>query len=575
MIQFQHSAEFAGLIRRDLHEALVLLHPDRADGGFGDAARFADLRQQPARFSPVIVADRQGEPDRGAEVAAFFRRQGSARLHRRGGVHQHFGGRPPLTPQADEGGGDVVGAELLKQGAGQSFFFARGAGQGFVVQQTFVVLGLNFLGTRRADPFGDDLGTLQQALGLLVFGRRHDQGRDALVAGAARAARTVQQGFRRSGQVGVDHQFQPGQVDATGRDVGRDADPGAAIAQGLQGVGAFLLGQLARQRHDLKAPVAHAGQQVVHIGAGLAEDQRGRGFVQAQDVEDRMFAVARDDGIGAVVDVGVLRGVRLDRHAQGVLLIGAGQLFDLGRHGGREHQGPAFGGRGGEDEFEIFLKAEIQHLIGFVQHDGLDARQVQRVALDMVAQAARGADDDMRAAVEGALFGAIIHAADAGGDQGGGVFIKPGQLAGDLQGKLARRRDHQGQRLVGVKEGVRAFQQVRGDGQAKGDGLAGAGLGRDEQVAPCGVGRQHGRLDVGQLVITTGGEGNSKGGSGQKGRNGKIGHHVFQMGGALHPREPYGTSFPMAAWPPRQLRPESLRRGRLLQAKAAFVYPRD
>ena len=55
-------------------------------------------------------------------------------------------------------------------------------------------------------------------------------------------------------------------------------------------------------------------------------------------------------------------------------------------------------GDGGEDEFEIVAKAEIEHLIGFVQHDGADRGKVERAARDVVAQASRGADDDVRSA---------------------------------------------------------------------------------------------------------------------------------------------------------------------------------
>ena len=47
-------------------------------------------------------------------------------------------------------------------------------------------------------------------------------------------------------------------------------------------------------------------------------------------------------------------------------------------------------------EFEIVAKAEIEHLIGFVQHDGADRGKVERAARDVVAQASRGADDDVR-----------------------------------------------------------------------------------------------------------------------------------------------------------------------------------
>ena len=77
-------------------------------------------------------------------------------------------------------------------------------------------------------------------------------------------------------QVGVDDEVEARQVDAAGRDVGRDADPGAAVAQRLEGVVALVLAELARQRDDREAALEQAGLQVPHGLAGVAEDERGR-----------------------------------------------------------------------------------------------------------------------------------------------------------------------------------------------------------------------------------------------------------------------------------------------------------
>jgi hypothetical protein len=64
------------------------------------------------------------------------------------------------------------------------------------------------------------------------------------------------------------------------------------------------------------------------------------------------------------------------------------------------------GGQGLEDEFQILAKAEVEHLVGLVQDHGGDERRVERGAFEMVAQPARGADDDMRAAFQRPAFGA-------------------------------------------------------------------------------------------------------------------------------------------------------------------------
>ena len=377
-------------------------------------------------------------------------------------------------------------------------------------QQADVILCLHVIGRRGLAPFRHDLGPLQQALCLLEIGRGNDQRRNALVARPARAAGPVQQRFGIRWQIGVDHQFQPRQVDPPRGHVCGDADPRAPVTQRLQRMGAFLLAKFPRQRHDLKAPVAHACHQMVHIGAGLAENDRGARFIEPQHVEDRMFPVPRRHRQGAIFDVDVLLGLALGLDAQRVALEILGQSRDLFRHGGREHQGAAFFRRGLQDEFQIVTKAEVEHLVRLVQHHGLQARQVKRAALDMVAQATRRADDDMRAAFQRALFGAIVHAAHAGGDLCARLGVKPFQLARDLQRQFPRRRDAQRHGNVGIKQAVRAAQQFLGDADAKGHGLARTGLRRNQHILARDICRQHGRLHRGQAVIALGRKGRSQ-----------------------------------------------------------------
>ena len=112
----------------------------------------------------------------------------------------------------------------------------------------------------------------------------------------------------------------------------------------------------------------------------------------------------------------------------------------------------------------------------------------------MVAQPAGRADDDMGARGELALLAARIHAADAGDDPRIGILIEPGELAMHLQGEFAGRRDDQRQRRGGALEPLGVVEQIRGDGEPVGDGLAGTGLRRDQQIATGGGVRQHGGL---------------------------------------------------------------------------------
>ncbi len=158
-------------------------------------------------------------------------------------------------------------------------------------------------------------------------------------------------------------------------------------------------------------------------------------------------------------------------------------------------------GRGVEDEFEILAKAHVEHLVGLVEHHCGEARRVKGAAFDMVAQPAWRADDDMGACLEGAALGALVHAADAGNDARAGVMVEPLQFAGDLQRQFARRRDDERERRGGVGEFFAGADQLGAHGEAEGHGLAGAGLGGNENVAPLRLGPQHGGLDRGGLLV--------------------------------------------------------------------------
>ena len=66
-----------------------------------------------------------------------------------------------------------------------------------------------------------------------------------------------------------------------------------------------------------------------------------------------------------------------------------------------------------KQRFEFFAEAEVEHLVGFVEHGDLQRGKVEIAAREVIAEAAGRADDDMGAAGELLLFGADAHAADA------------------------------------------------------------------------------------------------------------------------------------------------------------------
>ena len=185
------------------------------------------------------------------------------------------------------------------------------------------------------------------------------------------------------------------------------------------------------------------------------------------------------------------------------MLIFLRQRDDAARQGRREQQRAAFFRRGLEDEFHVLAKTEIEHLVGLVEHDRLQLRNVEPAAPQMVAEPAGRADHDVGARGELALLAARIHAADAGNHARVGILIEPGEFAMHLKRQFARRRDDQRQGRGGPLEPLGTVKQVVRKRQAIGDRFAGTGLRRNQQVAAGGIVGQYRGLDLCQPIEVT------------------------------------------------------------------------
>ena len=319
----------------------------------------------------------------------------------------------------------------------------------------------------------------------------------------------------------MDHQFQTRKVDAARGHIGGDTDIRPPVAQRGQRVCALLLAEFTRKGDDLKATVAHARHQMIDVHAGFTEHDGGLRFVKAQGVKDRMFAVAHGHRKRAVFDINVLFCFALGGNAQRIILEILRQFRDFFRHGGREHQRATLRRGRSKDIFQIVAEAQIQHLVGFVQHGSAQARQVQRFAVDMVAQTARCADHDMRAAIQRALFGAIVHAADAGCNLRACGAVKPLQLARHLQRQFTGGGNTQRQRHICIKQLVRACQNLVRHRDTKSNGLARSGLCRNQQIAALRLVCKHCHLHGSQFFIAFSGQS-----CGQRRSNSQV-DHVF------------------------------------------------
>ena len=485
------------------------MNANGADGLLVQSAGIAQKRQQPAGLRPVLRADRQADPAAGAELARglLVRTRGGgvggAQVLRRGVA---------LARQAQEGAGDqgrvMLGQQLLCE---RCLILLQREGPIGVVQQARLIRLQDGVGGGGFHPIGGDLGPFQDARGLAHGAGRHDQRADPLATRAPRPARAVQQAFGVGRQIRMDHQRQVWQVDPARRNIRGHADPCASIAHGLQGVGPLGLAQFARQADGVQPAIGQACCHVVDRRAGVGKDNGAGVVVKAQQVEDRVFRIRRVHPHRLIGDVGVLLAPSDRVDAFRVALVMLCQRGDHRRHGGGEQQRAPLLRGFAQHKLQIIAEAEVEHLIRLVQHHGAQPVQHQRLSLDMVAQAAGRAHNDMRAALQRAPFSADVHPAHAGGDLRAGAGIEPAKLRLHLQRQFPCWCDHQPQRQAGLTKACIVAKQGRGDGKAERNGFAGAGLGGDEQVAGDQVRVAHGLLHGGQIFIAARAQGIGEG----------------------------------------------------------------
>ncbi|VUD75088.1 hypothetical protein MET9862_05728 [Methylobacterium symbioticum] len=303
-------------------------------------------------------------------------------------------------------------------------------------------------------------------------------------AGAARAADAVDVILRMMRHVEVEDVAHGRDVEAARGDVGGHEQGRLAAAEGVERGHAGALVHVAVQRRRREAVVHQGLLELGHLALAVAEDDAVLQLLGAADEPAQALALdmafraggdeALDDGLGSGGGAGHL-------DALGVVQERVREALDLRRHRRREEQRLAREGHHLHDALDVGDEAHVEHAVGLVDDEELDAGQQQLAALEMVEQAPRRRDQHVGAAGQ---LGILVGEGDAADDQRdvelvvGAVAL---EILLDLGGELAGRLQDEGARHP--RAGAAGLEQGQ-HRQREGRRLAGPGLGDAEHVAP-------------------------------------------------------------------------------------------
>ena len=182
------------------------------------------------------------------------------------------------------------------------------------------------------------------------------------------------------------------------------------------------------------------------------------------------------DGIGGVGATPDFNGLRI------VLKI-VGELLDVAREGGGEKKGLAILlGKIPNDPADVGEEAHVEHAVGLVENEELEARKIGAALVHEVHQASGGGDDQLHALAQGLFLGTFPHPAVDGRHAQRKMLGVGLDVVVNLDDQLAGRRNDQG---PGLAVAGPILSEALEDGQhreGKGRRLARPGLRDTGQV---------------------------------------------------------------------------------------------
>ena len=119
------------------------------------------------------------------------------------------------------------------------------------------------------------------------------------------------------------------------------------------------------------------------------------------------------------------RRVRRHHHTNRILETRLDQTGHIGRKGGRKEQRLPLQRQGVKNLIDLWRKAHIKHTVGFIQHQNLDGKHIDRPVPHMVQQPPRRGDQDVGPLAQAPDL--RLHIAPSDNDRRGDV-VAPAQL---------------------------------------------------------------------------------------------------------------------------------------------------
>ena len=247
-------------------------------------------------------------------------------------------------------------------------------------------------------------GDLADILQVCAFVLGTKGNRHPVLACSRGAADSVDILFGHIGQLVIDHVANARNVDPARGHIGRDQHRHAGLAELVERALALRLRLVAVDRVAFDPRLLKPLHHTVRAMLGAGEDQHafhrtGNGVAALEDhfEQGELFILLHHEQV--LVDPlgsGALRG---DRDLHRIVAEAAHQLLDRLGHGGAEEQGLAI--LGGElfDLAQRVDEAEVEHLVGLVEHQHFDTAKVERLLVNQIEQTAGRGDKDIGAAV--------------------------------------------------------------------------------------------------------------------------------------------------------------------------------